>query len=371
MTRAERYVIVGAGLSGLYAAYLLEQHGIQDVLILEARSAIGGRILSVSGVDGGDPADAGPLARFDLGPSWYWPGYQPQLEQLVQALGLTPFPQFDDGDMLIEYGARGEPARAPGYQSAPPSMRLHGGMAALIDALHQTLRHTRIAAGQTVLAIRRNQQHIDMDAVDAQGWASTRQADRVLLALPPRLVQASIQFEPALPVALSDAWRQTPTWMAAHAKYLAVFDTPFWRDQGLSGAARSMRGPLTELHDASLPEGPAALFGFFGMSATARAGLGDDQLLALCRAQLIRLFGPQAAHPQAEFIKDWSRDPLTATKLDVAGYHHPAPPARAADGPWRDSLAGVGSEWSPQFPGYLAGAVEAAGLGVEAMLGGR
>jgi monoamine oxidase len=29
---------------------------------------------------------------------------------------------------------------------------------------------------------------------------------------------------------------------------------------------------------------------------------------------------------------------------------------------------GVGSEWSPQFPGYVAGAIEAARLGVQAIL---
>ena len=39
--------IVGGGVSGLYAAYLLEQRGLTDVLLLEVREALGGRILSV------------------------------------------------------------------------------------------------------------------------------------------------------------------------------------------------------------------------------------------------------------------------------------------------------------------------------------
>ena len=40
-------VIVGAGLSGLYAAYLLERQGRQDYVLLEARDVLGGRIASV------------------------------------------------------------------------------------------------------------------------------------------------------------------------------------------------------------------------------------------------------------------------------------------------------------------------------------
>ena len=38
-------VIVGGGLSGLCAAFLLEKRGIDDVL-LEARDTLGGRILA-------------------------------------------------------------------------------------------------------------------------------------------------------------------------------------------------------------------------------------------------------------------------------------------------------------------------------------
>ena len=38
-----RIAIIGGGLSGLYAAALLEQHGIQDYVLLEARETFGGR----------------------------------------------------------------------------------------------------------------------------------------------------------------------------------------------------------------------------------------------------------------------------------------------------------------------------------------
>jgi len=45
-----------------------------------------------------------------------------------------------------------------------------------------------------------------------------------------------------------------------------------------------------------------------------------------------------------------------------------APAASAVSGRWCGRLTGIASEWSPQFPGYLAGAVEAARLGVSRYL---
>ncbi|KFA90172.1 hypothetical protein Q664_29805 [Archangium violaceum Cb vi76] len=74
------------------------------------------------------------------------------------------------------------------------------------------------------------------------------------------------------------AWQHTATWMAPHAKYVAVFDEPFWRRLGLSGEARSRVGPLAEVHDASDCGGEAALF---GMRARADGTLGEAPALSL------------------------------------------------------------------------------------------
>ena len=57
----------------------------------------------------------------------------------------------------------------------------------------------------------------------------------------------------------------------------------------------------------------------------------------------------------------------TAADLDGSNPHAVAPEAYATSAPWRDRLIGIASEWSPQFPGYLAGAIEAASLGVKAL----
>ncbi len=38
---------------------------------------------------------------------------------------------------------------------------------------------------------------------------------------------------------------------------------------------------------------------------------------------------------------------------------------------WQQRLFGIVSEWSPQFPGHLAGVIDAATRGVERMLSAR
>ena len=43
-----KVVIVGAGISGLYSACNLLDHGIKDIIILEAQDRIGGRMHSIA-----------------------------------------------------------------------------------------------------------------------------------------------------------------------------------------------------------------------------------------------------------------------------------------------------------------------------------
>lgn len=368
--KTARIAIIGAGLSGLYAAYLLGKQGNEDYVVLEAKPTLGGRIHSVPGFEGID--------RFDLGPTWFWPQYQTELDHLLRELQLTPFPQHIEGDTLVE--RQGESVvRTKGFASAPESVRLLGGMASLVDRLALGIPAERLAVGQVVRSIELDDQGIsitteptlgDVSSSTSAAMPTTYQAERVLLALPPRLATSTIHFSPALPEPLARAWQETGTWMAPHAKYVAVYDEPFWREQGLSGAAMSGRGPMVEIHDASTPGGLAALFGFIGVPARTRQDIPDGVLLAHCRAQMMRLFGEAAGSPTSEVIKDWARDPFTATKADLngVGQHAHAPSPAAATGPWRERLVGIASEWSPQFPGYVAGAIEAARIGVEAVV---
>lgn len=361
-----RIAIVGGGLAGLVAAWRLQQRGMREVVLFEARATVGGRILSVdahgAAVDTAQPA----LDRFDLGPSWFWPAMQPQLDRLVNELGLERFAQFEDGDLLVERAAHQPPQRMRGYVNDPPSMRLAGGTGALVAALRARLDDALVRTGQTVRRMRRESDHVELTVDDAAGIATVWRAAQVLLALPPKLAATRVQFDPPLPPELERRWQDTPTWMAPHAKYVAIYDTPFWREQSLSGGARSGAGPMGEIHDISMPGGHAALFGFLGVPAQVRRQVSNEVLRMHCRAQLVRLFGERAGAPLGDALKDWATDSLTSTDedQDAAGHHAAAPPSGVDSGSWQGRLIGIGSEWSPQFPGYLAGAVDAAERGL-------
>ena len=80
--------IVGGGLAGLVAAWRLQQQGVRSVVLFEARASLGGRIASVDARGLRVDAAQSAMDRFDLGPTWYWPAMQPQLDQLVTELGL-------------------------------------------------------------------------------------------------------------------------------------------------------------------------------------------------------------------------------------------------------------------------------------------
>lgn len=346
-----RVAVVGGGLAGLNAARLLQRSGV-DFILFEARNRPGGRILTVD--ETGQPSEDG----FDLGPSWFWPGMQPAIAKLVTELSLPTFAQHSDGDVIFERMSREAPHRLPGMRQEPQSMRLAGGSAALVRALAQDLPTSCLQFDACVTGMRLIDNGVELSVRRSDGREDLVRAEQVIAALPPRVLVATVQFEPAQEQQTSERWRDTPTWMAPHAKFFAIYDRPFWRDAGFSGTAQSMVGPMVEMHDATTASGKPALFGFLGVGAEQRAALGEEVLTRVCLAQFARIFGPEASNPRATLLKDWAADALTATKPDLASSDHPTP----ADVPWvygrwQERLSLAGSETSHSEPGYLAGAI--------------
>ncbi|RUU00303.1 amine oxidase, partial [Mesorhizobium sp. USDA-HM6] len=275
--------------------------------------------------------------------------------------------------IMIHRMSREEPQR---YRLAahqmPQSMRLSGGTGALIAALAAELPADSIRLGVHVTHLTGDGQDVEVRFATKQGSQETMRASHVILAVPPRLLESTVTFTPRLDPATAECWRATPTWMAPHAKVFALYDRPFWRDEGLSGTAQSMAGPLVEIHDATTASGQAALFGFLGVPAERRAIVGEQALVAASIQQLVRLFGPQAAQPSGTLFKDWAADPLTATPADQIGGGPPIAGSQDwIDDAWRDRLTLAGSETAEREPGYLAGAVDAAERAASSLLGKR
>ena len=242
------------------------------------------------------------------------------------------------------------------------SYRMKGGMQQIIAAFESRIAAERLLCSTPVTKLTGSDENICTTVLMA-GTMTEIHSDRVVFAMPPRLVEHAIEFDPPLTHARASALRANATWMAGHAKLLAVYEKPFWRAQGLSGDAVSHRGPLGEIHDASPDDGgPYALFGFFDVPASYRAA-HEEELRAVAIEQLARLFGSQARSPLEVTIKDWARDPQTATQLDqdLSNHHAFGTMTDMEEPEWHGKVIWSGSETADghdaRFAGYLEGAV--------------
>jgi len=342
--------IIGGGLSGIYAAYLLSQRN-KSFVILEARERVGGRILC--------PEHQGFFS--DLGPSWYWPEIHPKMAHLIQVLGLEGYRHFEEG-MGCFQSFVGSVRTVRGYVMEPLSWRLFGGMTALTKKLSEEIPENTIRLNHPVCRIEKTVEGalVSVGELEREPWAKFR-TQKVILALPPRLAASTILFDPELSHNLTQEMLKIGTWMAGHAKFYALYEEPFWRQTGLSGQAFSERGPLSEIHDGSNnSQCPYGLTGFVGIPAVQRTQ--QDLVGEAILSQLATIYGKPASQPVAFFYKDWACERFTATQFDQPSmYEHPLyhPPAGQTS-IWDGTIHFAGTETANQHGGYLEGALSAA-----------
>lgn len=320
----QKIIIIGAGLSGLYAAYLLQNK--YDITLLEARDRLGGRILTQEG--------------HDLGPSWVWPHHSRMLA-LLRSLDLELFSQYTQGSALFEAPGNVERFMPP---PASPSARLKGGLCTLIDALKKALHRVDIHTDEAAEAL-----YESADAIEVTSSKCSYFADRVIVAMPPRIA-LKMSFEPRLAEGVTQMLQAVPTWMGHSRKCVIVYDKAFWREQGLSGFAFSHVGPIGELHDACTLTQPA-LFGFIN-NRYDKEEIQDDVI-----RQLVRLFGTQAQSPKAFYEHNWREDPLSSVNQDRLLKSHPKYGYEITA--YKDRLHFISSEASFEEGGYLEGALNA------------
>ncbi len=340
-------IIIGGGLSGIYAAHLLSQKN-KSFVILEARSRIGGRILSTEHQG----------FFFDLGPSWYWPSINPKIVRLIQALGLTGYRQFQEGMGRFQ-NSNGAVQTVSGYDMEPPCWRLSGGMAAMITKLCKTIPENAIKLNHPVCEIKKQYPGALVSVGELEKAPRCQfRAKKVILALPPRLSAATILFTPDLSHNLTQAMLKMGTWMAGQAKFYTLYEEPYWRQTGLSGQAFSQQGPAGEIHDGSNnSQGPYGLTGFISVPAAQR---NHEQVLTeAILSQLANIYGKPAAQPMTFYYQDWARERFTATQFDQPPmYEHPLyhPPAGQTS-IWDGTIHFAGTETADQHGGYLEGAL--------------
>lgn len=132
----------------------------------------------------------------------------------------------------------------------------------------------------------------------------TVRASRAILALPPNLA-ARVEYDPPLPSTRDHYTQHSPQGRLMKIEY--VYDRPFWREDGLTGAVVSDSGPSKICYDVTPAGGaPGGLLAFVGGDEARRGGDDHEELTRTVLAQLVTFFGEQAATPEKVLVQDWS-----------------------------------------------------------------
>jgi monoamine oxidase len=230
--------------------------------------------------------------------------------------------------------------------------RLDGGAQQLPLGLAESLGE-RVRLGAPARRIERGEGSVRVlaDGVEVEAGAA-------IVALPPALA-ARIELEPAPPErrrALAE--RLLPGRLS---KCMALYEEPFWRDDGLSGEAVADAGPVTLTFDSSPRDGSAGvMLGFVGgPEADGMAGLGGAERRAAVLASFARLYGPRAESPLDYVEQEWSAEEWSGggptSNFGPGGWTEWGPALREPLG----RVCWAGTETATVWSGYMEGALEA------------
>ncbi len=347
--------IIGGGLCGLATAAQLNRRG-ESFALFEARQRLGGRILTIDCKTSG--------LAIDLGAAWFWPDSQPLITALLKELGLDSFPQFDEGTVLrlSEADKKAEKVETVGGVHGG-ARKIAGGAQKTIDALRHSLPSQTIHLGCALTAASDCGDHVALSFLQ-DGKPLRVEARRVVLALPPRLVEERIALQPGLDEATIQAMREAPTWMAAQAKAITTYDKPVWRAAGQSGNAfvSHEQAVFDEIFDACDAEAKhGALGGFLALDANLRQSFAVG-LPILMQSQMEQVFGSDLAEREQHY-QDWATEDQTCSALDRENgreEHRSAAHPVLRRALWEGKLYLGGSETAARQAGYMEGALEAA-----------
>ena len=146
-------IVVGAGLAGLSCARALLAGG-REVVVVEARDRVGGR------VEGGHAADGTPL---ELGGQWVGPS-QTRIYELIAELGLDTFPTHNVGSTVVDLLGRRSLMRP--HRGAVPRL----GPFALADLAQGLARFNRLAARVDLERPWESPLAADLDGQTMESW---------------------------------------------------------------------------------------------------------------------------------------------------------------------------------------------------------
>ena len=294
-----KYIIIGAGLSGLTTAYQLHKSGETDFMVLESRDRIGGRILTKDHVD--------------FGATWFQ-GHHEQVHSILDELGIDRFLQYSTGQSVLVYNTM---APAHYFENDPntvPASRISGGSSALIEALGKPV-FDKVHLNRTVTEITNHESGINLLAS-----AQIYQAEKVIVTIPPRIA-TRIVFSPSLPQSITEVMENTHTWMSNAIKLGMTFKEPFWRNKNLSGTLIGQVGPMVELYDHT--DEKEAYFTLMGFVNEALRDSTLEERKSKILDYLATYLGEEVRDHLTYEEKDWSEDVHTSCETIKSFYMSP------------------------------------------------
>lgn len=221
--------------------------------------------------------------------------------------------------------------------------RVVGGMQLVSQRLAATLGDD-LVLNAPVRTIRWNDDGV---TALADGGVQVR-AKRVVLAVPPNLY-SRVSFDPPLPRRQHQMHQHQSLGLVI--KVHAVYDTPFWRADGLAGTGFSAAELVQEVYDnTNHGDTRGTLVAFVSdEKADAVFELSADERKAAILESVARFLGPQALDPVVYYESDWGAEEWTrgayASSFDLGGLHRYGKDQRTPVGPIHFScsdIAGAG-----------------------------
>ncbi len=335
----KKILIIGGGISGLFLGYRLKNEGF-SIKVLEANNRIGGRIFTKKIHE----------TKVELGATWLW-RYNEELLKLSRELNISLFEQNMSGEALFEATNSNLPQRFLLPKNQEISYRIAGGTATILEKLSEGFSDEELLLNQKIIKINDDKTSIKVITEDS-GFI----ADIVISTIPPQLLVNSVEFSPELDSNLIQVTNNTHTWMKDSIKFVVVYKTPFWKENGLSGVGFSNIGPFTEIYDHSdFENNHFTLMGFLNGKLINETKLSREEKVM---EQLYKFFGEEGKNYISYQEKVWSNDKLLNFKNDrFINSHfnngHQIYQQKYLNG----KLIIAGSETSPSYGGYMEGAI--------------
>jgi len=229
--------------------------------------------------------------------------------------------------------------------------RVVGGSARVAEAMAAALGE-RVVRGHPVRQVLHDGAGVTVLTRDGLEY----RGDAAIVTLPPTLA-GRLEYDPPLPSWRDQLTQRTPA--GSVIKVYAIYPVPFWRADGLNGQAASDRGPVKVTFDNSPPSGtPGVLMGFIeGKEARVWARRSEAERRAAVLGCFTRYFGQVAASPEQYVERDWMAEEYTR---GCYGAHFGPGVWTSYGEAWRAPVGRVhwaGAECSPQWNGYMEGAV--------------